>query len=485
MMDKRTLSRTLFVSVFLICTSCSKGQWQAEKVPVAGATPAPTPQKDTPQKTLWEQTKDGVNTFLGTKPQTPSVTHKNSATVPSPYGKPQSNSFCEIAKYPGKLAEAAPNVLLQLVDWRTYMLTNKISVEECLSSCPDPTKAVKDFCHSLSWCRDNCTTSKIVKNCSTNTLAARDTQCVAHNCSPLPPPSEYYDPSKLAKQQSTPTVEQSNIIGVSQPGSIMGSYVVEPRSSDLKVSKEDLEVRKKVFLELSRRIVREFEENKYMVLYPDELSFPDDKATYYSELAKAYSERYKVVKNFLTTQPAAKNNYMSHMPETMLCINLPTNAGGENHYLEVQEQNNGCGNAFGLGQVISMTFYSNMGLNLSKYNYSTQNLDKRCKQAPLQFLATECGPDIFQSQFFRAEIFEKYSAYTIDEIFDRRAFDMDLQVRLMFATVINSFAMTQNWCGAWTSYRGNGNCAYAGFTAGHSCMSAHMAEEYKTDSSFL
>ena len=388
---------------------------------------------------------------------------------PAPVDKPPINRpFCEIANNPDKQFQASNSTVLQLVQWRTKMLNSKVSAETCLKACPNPTSAMMDFCHSLNWCRSNCTTSNIIKNCSKNTLASRDTLCVANNCSPLPPPSEYYDASKI--------IPDPNI--KSEPASA-ARYTVAKRSPDLKVSKQDVELRKKIFLEISRKIIREFEETRYTVLFPDEM--PDDKVAYYSGLANTYRSRFHDVKKYLTSQPSAKNHYLQHMPETMLCINLPTRAGGENHFLEVMEQNNECGNAFGIGQVISMTFYSNLGLNLSKYGFSTQNLEKNCKRSSLQFIATECGPDIFQSQFYRAEIFDNYNSLTIDQIFDRRAFDMELQVRLMFATIINSFAMTQNWWGAFTSYRGNGTSYYANFTPGKDpCMTTHMADQYNS-----
>lgn len=344
------------------------------------------------------------------------------------------------------------------------MLNNQVSAEACLNSCPNPTNAMKDFCHSLNWCRSHCSTTQIVKNCSHNQAASRDSVCVAHNCSPLPPPSAYYNSENIVSASST------------------AEYTVAKRNTNLVISKEDLEIRKKIFLEISHKVIREFEDTKYTVLFSDDM--PNDKVNYYSELGKTYQNRFQDVKNYLTKNPNPKKNYLQHMPETMLCINLPTRAGGENHFLEVMEQNNECGNAFGIGQVISMTFYTNLGLNLTKYGFNTQNLEKKCKNSSLQFLATECGPDIFQSQFFRAEIFEKYYAMTIDQIYDRRAFDMELQIRLMYATIINSFAMTQNWWGAFTSYRGNGTSYYANFTPGQDpCMVTHMAEQYRTESS--
>lgn len=466
MMDTRTLSLSLFVIITLLCTSCSKGEFQAaQRESTLQASNQKTVETKAPESEpgFFERAKNSIYGIFGGG-GVPVVTQtqikKENKDIKN------SKAFCEFANNPLKMMDATGEALGQLVEWRTLMLTTAKSAQECLNSCPNPTNAMKDFCHSLSWCQQSCTTSQIIKNCSTNTAAARDTICVANNCSPIPPPTEYYDPSKILKNTEGPQ-----------------TYKVEKRTSDLRISKEDLEIRKRIFLEVTRKVVRDFEDKTYTVIFADETSLPDDQIARYSELAKAYQERFFEVKKFLTKNPSANNNYLQHMSETMLCINLPTNAGGENHYLEAMEQNNGCGNAFGLGQVISMTFYSNLGLNLTNYGYNTQNLDKKCKNSPLQFLATECGSQIFQAQFFRIELFDKYLGYTIDELFDRRSFDVELQVRLMFSTIINSFAMVQNWRGAFQSYRGNGTDYYAQFTpSNHACMRTHMSAEYRTES---
>lgn len=429
MIKMRALSLCLLLIIFIIPYNSAKAQ----------------------EFSVWQETVERVRIFFTgkQKPKSPNYSEIPEGTLEV---KKYSNNkeFCEAVNNPAKLSRSTNLTLIQLVEWRTYMLNNKISADTCLSSCPNPTDAMKDFCHSLKWCRSNCTTTKIMQGCSKNPADSRDNICVSNNCSPLPPPIAYYD------SENTPA----------------------KKNSVLQISKEDLEIRKKVFLEISHKVIREFEDTKYTVLFSDDL--PNDKIAYYSELGKTYQSRFDDVKKYLTSNPNPNQNYLQHMPETMLCINLPTRAGGENHFLEVMEQNNECGNAFGIGQVISMTFYTNLGLNLSKYGFNPAKLDKKCRHSSLQFLPTECGSDIFQSQFYRAEIFEKYAGYTIEQIFDRRAFDIELQIRLMYATIINSFAMTNNWWGAFTSYRGNGTSYYANFTPGKDpCMITHMARQYR------
>ena len=457
MMDKWILSALLVSLSFLTTTTYAQSQ------------------------SIWEKASNPLlQLFVGKK--TPSSYSPIKAQVRETYASPTGQAFCEIANNPNQLFQAKNSTLVQLVEWRTYMLNNQISAEACLNSCPNPTNAMKDFCHSLNWCRSNCTTSQVVKNCSRNQGASRDALCVANNCSPLPPPSEYYNPETFIKSEPNNfDVMNGSLTGVTQ-GSGRAPYVVAKRATNLKVSKEDLEVRKKIFLEISHKVIREFEDTRFTVLFSDDM--PTENIAYYSELGKTYQSRFQDVKNYLTKNPNPKKNYLQHMPETMLCINLPTRAGGENHFLEVIEQNNECGNAFGIGQVISMTFYMNLGLNLTQQGFNTQNLDKKCRNSALQFLATECGSNVFQSQFFRAELFEKYYGLTIDQIYDRRSFDMELQIRLMYAAIINSFAMTQNWWGAFTSYRGNGTSYYANFTPGQDpCMVTHMTENYRPEGS--
>ena len=463
------LSFSIFVLTVILCSSCNKGQWRTTEVQAAQnkiqqqqTTKADnSSEKKQSDWNFWDRTKNSLRSFWDGKTYSEPIDNSLSVSKTNP------KAFCDLANNPLAMITASSTDLLQLVEWRTKMLTEGKTSEQCMSSCPNPTEAMKDFCYSLSWCQQNCTTSQIIRNWSSNFLGARDTLCVAHNCSPVPPPSEYYNANKILPESKKEA-----------------GHFVAPRTSDLKVSKDDLEVRKKIFLEIARKIMLEFEETTYTAIFADDYAIPDAVVNTYSELAKAYQSRFFDVKKYLTNNPSVKNNYIKHLPETMLCINLPTSVGGEDHYLEVMEQNNGCGNAFGLGQVISMTFYSNLGLNLSSYGYNTARLDKKCKSSPLQFLATECGTNIFQSQFFRIELFRKYLGYNIDELFDRRSFDMELQVRLMFATIINSFAMTNNWWGAFASYRGDGSNPYASFTANnHSCMVTHMSAQYKTDSS--
>lgn len=476
MMDTRTLSYVLLFSTFLICTSCnSKGQWQSN----ANSSYSTNSNSSGFSERFVDamgSTYDGGASVMTNPPGNPDepVPVPNPELVEAPPvhipGKPiDPKVFCAAVNNPELMKSAATETLAQIVEWRTKMLTSGATPEQCLNSCPNPSDAMKDFCYSLEWCQKNCSTSQIIKNCSTNQAMARDSLCVANNCSPTPPPSDYYDPKKFIKDQSSNAATKTN-------------YSVQKRTTDLQPSKEDLEIRKKIFLEITRKVLREYEDRTYTVIFADDQSLPENQLARYSEFGKAYQDRFIAVKNYLTRNPTPKSNYLQHLSETMLCINLPTNIGGENYFLEAMEQNNGCGNAFGFGQVISMTFYANLGLNLSSLGYSTAGLDKKCKNSPLQYLPTECGPQYFQPQFFRIELFDKYLAYTVDELFERRSFDMELQVRLMFATIINSFAMTQNWCGAFASYRGNGSCGYATFTPAHACMAKHLSAEYKSTS---
>ena len=325
--------------------------------------------------------------------------------------------YCQVMENSRSLYHASAEALADLVRWRTKMLTSAKSAEQCLQSCTEPSQEMIAFCNGLSQCQKQCTTNKIIEsqNCK------KSSECVQMGCSPMP-----------------------------------------NRESYAEFTKRDEVVRSKIFVKIANQIVEEFIDKDLDSMDRD----PAD--VYFSSLHFA--------QKFLMTNPSTKNSYAQYLPQTMRCINRL-----ENKVLEPIMQNNSyagkqatCGHAFGLGQVAPETFYSNFGIYMPS-TFSVQPLRNPCrdglKEYTLGSLSKKCrGPD-FQVQFYRIELFKKYAHLTPQQIHNLRSFDVELQIRLMFATIVNKIVQTRSWRKAFVSY---GHRSYAKYTGQNSCVQQNL-----------
>ena len=341
--------------------------------------------------------------------------------------------FCRLMNNSFNLYTAPAHELASLAQWRSEMLTadpvtsrgrtrKETLVKECLNTCPEPSFEMQQFCSGLDDCQKHCYTSKVIQNSN----CTNSSTCVQMGCSPMPP--------RIDIKQWT---------------------------------KRDELVRSKVFIIMANRIVSEF-----LTTNVDSLAY---------DLSDAYKTHFDFAKNFLMYRPNRTESFARYLPQTMRCLN-----NVENNVLEPVMQNNSfttglvCGHAFGLGQVIPETFYSIFGIQASGV-LSVQPLKNPCKiglnEYPIKDLPRLCSSTRFQSQFYRIEIFKKYEHLTPQQIHDLRAFDTELQIRLMLAVIVNKIIETKNWNSAFTSY---GSPSYANYTGQNSCVQTNTINGINT-----
>lgn len=324
-------------------------------------------------------------------------------------------AFCKLMKDPKKLHSAKSADLVALTDWRSQMLTNRKSdiVEKCLNTCSEPSDEIRAFCEGLKNCQKTCITSKVIENNRCNNSQT----CVQMGCSPMP--------SRLNQNQ---------------------------------FSKKDNLIRSKIFIDIANKVVNEF------------ISTQVDSLAY--DLSDYYKTHFDFAKNFLAYKPNRETSYARFMAQTMRCLNNVENETLEPimQHNSYSENDKSCGHAFGLGQVTPETFYSSFGIRTEGI-LSVQPFKNPCKKGLKEFaikdLPRYCNKSNFQSQFYRLELFKKYAHLTPQQIHNLRAFDVELQIRLMLAVIVNKVIQTRNWKSAFVSY---GNSSYAKYTGKNSCV---------------
>lgn len=338
-------------------------------------------------------------------------------------------SFCKLMENPYKLYTAQAHELASLAKWRTEMLTSdKENLEKrCLNTCPNPSPEMQTFCSGLEDCQKHCHTSKIIQNAN----CTNSSECVQMGCSPMPDRADYRH-----------------------------------------FTKRDELIRSKIFIMMANRIVNEFLTTKV-----DSLAY---------DLSDSYKTNFDFAKNFLLYQPNKETSFARFLPQTMRCLNRM-----ENNILEPIMQNNSfiegqvCGHAFGLGQVVPETFYSNFGIQTTGV-LSVQPLKNPCKiglnEYPIKDLPRLCSNMRFQSKFYRIELFKKYEHLTPQQIHDLRAFDIELQIRVMLAVIVNKIIETKNWKIAFASY---GSPSYARYTGQNSCVRGNTLSSLNEKTKFV
>lgn len=348
-------------------------------------------------------------------------------------------SFCKLMeRSPYELYKESAKDLRELTEWRTHLLTfaahprkgetqQDVLVKTCIASCPDPNSKILDFCASLAYCRENCTTAKVIQNSN----CMNSGECVQAGCSPMPP--------RITQNQFHP---------------------------------HDELVRSKIFISLANKVMQEFVKTEVD-------SLPNDPTN-------AYKNSFDTAKKVLMNSPSPQNSYALYMPQTMRCLNKV-----ENNILEPIMQNNSfapglvCGHAFGLGQVAPETFYSNFGIQTNVL--SVQPLKNPCRDNNMNELTIEelpkrCSNMKFLPQFYRGELFRKYAHLTPQQLHNLRTFDVELQIRLILAVIINKLISTNyQWATAMNSY---GPVGYSHLTGQDACVQANTLKSLseKTDS---
>ena len=276
--------------------------------------------------------------------------------------------FCKLMEEHEKLYTATPDQLARFTKWRTRMLTahpetkpgqskKEALTKMCLNSCREPSDELISFCNGLATCQNECISAKIIenKNCT------KSTACVQKECSPMP----------------------------------------DRNSAGALSAKDDL-IRSKIFIVMANRIVHDF-------LYNEPPPVDNDPNN-------AYKNALDFARNYLLNYPNARASYASTLPQTMRCLN-----NVENPSLEPIMQHNSyipnaaiCGHAFGLGQVVPETYYSNLGIYAPGV-LSVQPLKNPCtenlKEFTLAELSKRCGNGKLQLQFHRIELFQKNSSF--------------------------------------------------------------------------
>lgn len=334
-------------------------------------------------------------------------------------------SFCKLMEEPEKLYTATPAQLARFTAWRTRMLTSNPETKPgqskkealtklCLKTCREPSDELISFCNGLATCQKECISAKIIenKNCT------KSTACVQKECSPMP----------------------------------------DRNGSGALSAKDDL-IRSKVFIAMANKVVHDF-------IYKDPPNISNDSDN-------TYKNALEYVRSYLVNYPNTQASYASTLPQTMRCLN-----NVENPSLEPIMQHNSyvpnaaiCGHAFGLGQVVPETYYSNLGI-YAPGTLSVQPLRNPCSEYMKEFTIAElpkrCDNDKFQAQFYRIELFQKYKNLTPQQMHNIRPFDVELQIRLMMAVIVNKIIENRSWRAALTSY--GGNARYANYVGTNSCV---------------
>ena len=320
---------------------------------------------------------------------------------------------CRLMGSPYNLYSANAEELTSLTRWRTKMLLTKRETlpAACLNSCPNPTEEMKVFCNGLANCQSRCTTEKVIQNSN----CSNSSECVQMGCSPMPNRADY--------QQF--------------------------------LKRDDL-IRSKILVFFANKVVEEF-------LAAEINSIPNDSRDLYRA-----STEFAI--NYLLANRGSFS-YAQYLPQTMRCLNR-----SENNILEPILQHNSystgtaCGHAFGLGQVTPETFYSIFGIQAPGI-LSVQPFKNTCKngleEITLANLPRQCSSEHFLPQYYRIELFKKYASLTPQQIHELRTFDVELQVRIMLATIINKIIQRRSWRGAFASY---GNASYANYTGNNICV---------------